>query len=148
MPSAKFLPFDSEHLTAASRVYRDCFNAPPWEDGWTLESASARLAVLCQQPTALGRVAFVEDRLVALAIGHSEPWLGTSHFYLSELGVDPGCQRRGLGDALMEDLLQALRALGVASVYLLTDHGTPAEAFFSHNGFEPDRDSLKLWRDI
>ena len=97
MSDLQFYTFEIEHLQPASGVYAACFNLPPWEDGWSVESASRRLKTLLDFPHAIARVAVRKEQLVALAIGHSEPWTDGLHFYLNELCVDPSHQRQGVG---------------------------------------------------
>lgn len=41
-----FHAFSNDHLSRAARMYATCFNAPPWEDGWTVEEATKRLETL------------------------------------------------------------------------------------------------------
>ena len=59
------------------------------------------------------------------------------HGLLRSVAVDPGAREprpRGLGRALVEDRLAHARALGLASVFLLT---TTASGFFAGLGFAP-----------
>jgi protein-tyrosine-phosphatase/N-acetylglutamate synthase-like GNAT family acetyltransferase len=56
------------------------------------------------------------------------------HGLLRSVAVDPGARDRGLGRALVEDRLAHARALGLASVFLLT---TTAPRFFAGLGFAP-----------
>ncbi len=146
MREVRFDAFESKHLGAASGVYAACFNSPPWEDGWSVETASHRLSTLLSFPNAIGCVASRGDRLVALAVGHSEPWVDGEHFYLNELCVDPGAQREGIGGALLSELTRRLDQRGTSHLYLLTERASPAEAFFRRFGFELDADATKLWR--
>lgn len=140
--------FETQNLSEAGAVYAACFNEPPWQDGWTNESAVQRLEALLQFPTALSQIAFLEGSLVGLAIGHVEPWVDGPHFYLSELCVSPAHRNRRVGSALMEGLLGRLSMCGVVSVYLLTERASAAEGFFRAHDFARDSDSIKLWRQL
>jgi aminoglycoside 6'-N-acetyltransferase I len=148
MSDLQFYIFETEHLEAAGAVYAACFNLPPWEDGWSVASASGRLKALLAFPSAVGRVAFRNGRLAALAVGHSEPWTDGLHFYLNELCVDPACQRQSMGSALLRDLTSHLDDRGILDVYLLTERASAAEGFFQQHGFQPDADAVKLWRTV
>ncbi len=148
MKTPGFQRFTTSDLEQGAKVYVSCFNAPPWDDNWTLDDAKKRLETLLQFPGAIGLVATRESRIVGLAIGHCEPWSDGRHFYLNEMCIDPAEQRSGIGGALLREFLQVLREEGISSLYLLTDTGTGAEAFFRKNGFEDDSFSVKLWLDL
>ena len=148
MGGLEFRRLEPAHLPAAARIYADCFNAPPWEDGWSDERASYRLEALLAFPTAAGCVALQRDNLVGFALGHAEPWTDGAHFYLNELCVEMGQQRQGIGSALLGHLVCELRQGGIGAVYLLTEHASAAEAFFVQQGFEHDAGTAKLWRDL
>jgi len=143
-----FHQFTTEHVVRAARLYTTCFNAPPWDDNWTVEAASKRLETLLSFPNAVGMVAARSAHLVRLAIGHGEPWTDGLHFSLNELCIHPAEQRQGIGEALLEELMQELRARGVRSMFLFTEKSSLSESFFREKGFEPDPSSLKLWRTV
>ena len=86
----RFDRFTHADLEQAARLYIACFNAPPWEDGWSAENATRRLETLLQFPGAMGLIAFRSTKMVGLAIGHCEPWAGGQHYYLNEMCVEPG----------------------------------------------------------
>jgi len=143
-----FQPFTDDNVEAAAKVYVDCFNAPPWEDDWSLVDAVKRLQTLLRFPGSASLVAKRDSKIIGLVIGHSEPWSDGLHFYLNEMCVDPQEQRSGIGQILLEAFFRELRTQGIASVYLLTGRHSGAESFFSKNGFEDDSSSIKLWREI
>jgi amino-acid N-acetyltransferase len=62
------------------------------------------------------------------------------HGLLRSVAVEPAARAQGLGRALVEDRLAHARALGLASVFLLT---TTAPGFFAGLGFAPcERDRV------
>ena len=122
------------HLAAAAQLYVDVFNAEPWNDTWTVETAHKRLAEIFATPGAIGLVVRPQDPIAAL-IGYTEQWFDGQHFYLKELYVAPGHQRSGIGTMLIRSLEGLLQEKGVDRVYLLTDHDGPAAAFYLRLGF-------------
>lgn len=148
MSDLHFQTFGAAHLHEAGALCAVCFNSPPWNDGWTAESASTRLAALLAFPTSVGCVVSRQERLLGLALGHLEPWTDGLHFYLSELCIDPKGQRRGVGAALLADLMRRLGEYGIRIVYLPTEPASGAEPFFREQQFQDDALALKLWRDI
>jgi ribosomal-protein-alanine N-acetyltransferase len=53
------------------------------------------------------------------------------------IAVAPGCRRRGIGAALIEQLFTAARARGVTRIYLEMRRGNPAIHLYRKLGFEP-----------
>ncbi len=143
-----FQPLTGDNVEAAAKVYVDCFNAPPWEDDWSLADAVKRLQTLLQFPGSASLVAKRDSKIVGLVIGHCEPWSDGLHLYLNEMCVDPQEQCTGIGQTLLDEFFRQLRAQDIVSVYLLTDKDSGAESFFRKNGFEDDSSSIKLWREI
>ncbi len=127
-------PFGPDQLDAAARLYMAVFNSPPWHDQWTFDTARRRLADTLATPNALG-LAASDHELIGFVIGYGEHWFDGMHFYVSEMCVAPDRQRSGIGTRLLRQLEQALHALPVTRVYLLTMRGGPAEDFYVKNGF-------------
>ncbi len=66
---------------------------------------------------------------------------GATLAYINNMAVDPGHQRRGIGQAILDRLLEACR--GVDSVYLYT---STADALYLRNGFQASEKRLYLRR--
>jgi ribosomal protein S18 acetylase RimI-like enzyme len=142
-----YVPFSTDHLERASKVYTACFNGPPWHDNWSQETARVRLQILLDYPNAIGFVAIRNEELVGLVMGNCEPWSDGISYYLNELCVSLNEQRSGIGESLLDNLLKELKNREVESVYLLTEHSSGAESFFLNQGFEADPSTVKLWRN-
>lgn len=79
------------------------------------------------------RVAVIEHRLVGFAIHHHHPstWVLGDDGYLEDLFVEPSARGRGVGRALIDDLLALGRARGWARIYWHTDQAnTQARALY------------------
>jgi GNAT superfamily N-acetyltransferase len=103
------------------------------------------------------RAAVRENRLVSLTIGPDDyrPYIedarcwawedaGVIHGFAAldadtasiwALFVDPACEGRGIGRALLDTLVTNARALGLSALTLETGAGTRAEAFYRRYGF-------------
>jgi ribosomal protein S18 acetylase RimI-like enzyme len=67
-------------------------------------------------------VAEVEDKLVGFAMGDTSGWefgIPTSTGWIDFLGVNPDYQRKGIGKALMKEMITNLRKVGVDTIYVL-----------------------------
>ena len=103
------------------------------------------------------RAAVRENRLVSVTIGPDDyrPYIDDARCWVAEadgkiaafaaldadtasiwaLFVDPDCESRGLGSALLANLIAEARARGLPSLSLETEAGTRAEAFYLRHGF-------------
>ncbi len=126
--------FTADHVDEATALYIDVFNNPPWNDRWSFEAAHKRLADILQAPGFLGFI-YTDPELLGFAVGYCEQWHSGRHFYLNEMCVRSDQQRRGIGSALIQQLVQTLRQMQVERMYLLTMRDGPAEAFYAKHGF-------------
>ncbi len=61
--------------------------------------------------------------------------------YINYMVVDPACQRKGVGQAILKKLIEA--SGDVERVFLYTD---TADAFYMRHGFHPSEKRLYLYR--
>jgi ribosomal protein S18 acetylase RimI-like enzyme len=100
-------------------------------------------------PTSL--VAEKEDgRLVGFIMG--ELYMGEYGIFQTEatldtIGVDPDCQQKGIGEQLINEFLDHLRALGVQKINTLVDRNdSKLMHFFNTNHFSPSKTIISLER--
>lgn len=131
-------PLSISDLEGLSHLFVSCFSTPPWNEAWSFPAAHERLSNMIQVPSCRGVVAVLDDTIVGAAFGQIEGWIHDKLFLLQEFCVSPPHQKRGIGKALLCELLPRLaRAEHVSAVYLLTDHASPAQAFYERLGFAP-----------
>ncbi len=72
-----------------------------------------------------GRLAFLDGRMVgfALHMHHPSTWVMGDDCYLEDLFLAPDARGKGLGRALIEDLIAIARAKGWHRLYWHTDEG-------------------------
>lgn len=137
MPDTRVEEFAPAWLDTAAGLFVAVFNAPPWNDGWTLETARTRLAELLATPGFAGVVIVEAAELLGFAVGNAAQWHTGRHFMLREMCVHPDHRRRGLGRSLITAL--EVRLPDVEQLYLLTDRDGPAATFYERQGFRPAR---------
>ncbi len=65
------------------------------------------------------------------------------------IGVDPDCQRQGIGEKLMNEFVDHLRQLGVKKINTLVDkNDTRMIRYFDSNQFSPSKTAINLERSI
>lgn len=129
-------PLSVSDLEGLSQLFVACFSAPPWNEAWSLSAAQARISNMLQAQSCRGVVAVLDGSVIGMAFGQIEGWLNANFFLLQEFCVSPSHQNQGIGKALLSELLPRLASVeSVGAVYLLTDHASPAQAFYEKFGF-------------
>ena len=139
-------PLTQEHLEECAGVLVAAFNAEPWNDRWTRETAREELAWTLRVPGYAGLVC-VDEGVLALATGYREPDDVRDVFYLKTFCVRPDAQGTGVGSELLESLREYLSAMGVNTIYLLTSRGTPAERLYSRHGYASKPEDIVMTLD-
>jgi aminoglycoside 6'-N-acetyltransferase I len=139
--------FTIDHLDDCAHLFMSAFNAEPWNDKCTLETAKKQLAWHLKVPGCAGLVS-VKDGIVAFAIGYREPTDAGDIFHLNIFCVRPEAQRIGVGSRLLSNLEERLRDTGVRTVYLGTRKGTPAEYFYEKHGYGTSVEDIEMSHDL
>ena len=138
-----FRNFTMWDFDGCAKLYIQAFNAPPWNDRWTVAAATKRLKDLFHTPGFIGLVA-EQGQAVGMVLGHIEQWFDGPVFYLREICVEPSRQGQGVGKALMRELTASLETMGVKKVYLLTNRNNPSETFFAAHGIKATRGIIMM----
>ncbi len=127
------------HVDAQPEIYREI----------SLETAVEFLATRMAGKNTYLRVAELESELHAycsaeLRCAPSIPLLRSREsIYLNEIVVQPTSRRRGVGQALMDNLREWTRQRGVDEIELDVGHfNSGAKAFFGRHGFEVLRERM------
>lgn len=121
--------------TDCASFFVEVFNAPPWKEEWTPDSALQRLAECARTPNFLGLIAEDGAEIVGMAFGYSQRYQEEMHYFLLEFCVANDRQREGIGGNLLKELHRRLQTSGVSRIYTLTGRETPAQAFYEKGGF-------------
>ncbi len=111
------------------------FNAAPWHDHWTEQTASKRLQDLKNMPNFEGMTAYAGDRLCGAILGRGEQYDDGMYFQIIEFWTIPTMQGSGLGSRLLAEFMAHLKDKGYRKVFLLTMKGERTEGFYQKQGF-------------
>ena len=139
--------FGVEHLDDCARLFVTAFNAEPWNDKYIPDTAKKQLDWHLRVPGCVGLVSVIGG-VVAFAIGYQEPTDVGNVFHLSIFCVKPDVQRTGVGSRLLNRLEERLGKSGVNAVYLGTNKGTPAEAFYRKHGYEVSDEEIEMSHNL
>lgn len=138
--------FKEEHVDECASLLVATFNAEPWNDEWTLDTAKEEIIWTKNVPGFVGLVALNEG-VVAFATGYREPDDRRDVFYLKTFCVRPDAQGTGVGSRLIGHLKERLGEGGVNMIYLITHKGTPAEAFYRKNGYSVNSPDIVMFHE-
>ncbi len=104
--------------------------------------------MLDPQAPLLGRLALLEGRAVgfSLSVLHEGTWVRDPVCYLEDLFVDPQVRGKGVGRALIQDLVDEGRARGWARLYWHTRADNPARRLY--DSFLPADDFVRYRMDL
>ncbi len=135
--------FTGEHLDECARLAVATFNAEPWNDEWTFDTARRELAWRMGVPEFAGWVS-LDGGVVAFATGYREPDDRREIFLLRTLCVRPESQGTGVGSRLLGHLKEHLAKSGVNTIYLVTRKGIPAERFYGKHGYKINDEDIVM----
>ncbi len=122
-------------LDAHAQLYAKVFSGEPWNENWSLHSATERLKCYRDAPNFVGVQASDRDNLFGFAVGNIEPYQSGYIFVLKEMCVLPRVQKQGIGRALLRELDSILQKNKVTAVNLMTRIGSDAEGFYKKHGY-------------
>ncbi len=138
--------FGRDHFDECARLLVSAFNAEPWNDAWTLETARQELAWTMGVPGFAGLVS-LDGQVLAFATGWREPDDRREVYYLKTFCVSPNAQGTGVGSRLLARLEEYLDECGVNTIYLVTHRSTPAEGFYRKNGYTVNPEDVVMTRE-
>jgi aminoglycoside 6'-N-acetyltransferase I len=125
-----------ENVPLFAELYATVFNAPPWQDGWSIPAAAERLQALAAAPRFQAVGAYQGSTAIGLVLGSGERWVKGWVLHLREMFIAPGHQRSGIGRALLAEFERSLAGKYVG-VYLQTGGTVPAKDFYARCGYAP-----------
>ena len=113
------------HLEALEKLEQSCFSLP-----WTREMLYSQL------PDDSHEFLVAEEN--GELLGYVGMMTVLDEGYISNVAVEPGCRRQGVGEALIRELLERCRMRQLSFVTLeVREHNEPAIALYSKLGFVP-----------
>lgn len=129
-----------EKIVSASQVeqcatfYPEAYRAEPWDDNWTIETATALLTCYYNTPKFMGWIALRDNTIIGCAIGNIEPYYSGDIFILKEVFVAVDAQNSGAGSSLMAAVKKDTEEASIKMTILFTR--TPIISFYERSGFK------------
>lgn len=129
-------------------LYIESFNAAPWQDQWTAETAGKRLRQMLRRESAYGLVAYDEQGIRGMVMGDEEQFYYGPQFQIREFCVDNNRRGQGLGTAIYQELERRLQQRGICEIVLYTLHHPAAEGFYQRLGLETSQDIVFMSKKL
>ena len=144
----QYRTFTAADIPLVAELYVASFNAPPWNDAWTVETASRRLSQMLHRDSAYGLLAYDEAGLCGLVVGDEEQFYYGPQFQIRELCADNSRRGQGLGTAMYQELEQRLKQRGIVEIVLYTMRHPAAEGFYQRQGFAEAADLVFMNKKV
>lgn len=136
------------HLDELSRLYVDTFNAAPWNDEWTFETARKRLYMMLHTEVSFGVCVYHEGQICGAVLGAMEQFYDGPMFEVKEFWVKNDMRGKGIGTKLFAEMERRLLERGVKNIILVTAKGDATEHFYHKQGMATDPDMVFMSKRI
>ena len=140
---------EEKDVLEIAKLYMNSFNAQPWNDEWTVESASNRILQMINCEGFYGLVCYDEnDKLIGMILGNHEYYYNGMHFNIKEFCVDINIRGKGIGSEIIEEFTYRLKNRGINEIILFTSRTDGTEGFYNNRGFESFNSMVMMGKEI
>ncbi len=136
------------HLNELAQLYVETFNAAPWNDEWTFETARKRLQQLLHSEEPFGLCVYHGGQLCGAVLGVLEQYFDGPMYNLHEYWVKNEMRGHGIGSKLFTEMEKRLQERGVKNIILITAKGDATEHFYHKQGMGTDPDMVFMTKRI
>lgn len=141
-----------KYLPEITNLFINAFNAAPWNDKWTKESAYKRLSQTMNFPDSFGLVAFEnnesKNKIAGFILGHKEYYCETEEFVIKEFCVDKNIKGKGIGTKILQELENHLTSKGIKEITLMTLNSPATEKFYEKCGYETMENLIMMNKNL
>lgn len=121
-------------LEELAKLMVDVYNAPPWNDKWTVETALESLNDISEFPKFFGNVIVDENKIIGGIIGHIRRYSSESTFYIDEFFISEKYRGTGLAKELYQTSIKELQQRGISGAFFTTLKNSRAYNFYLKQG--------------
>lgn len=137
-----------KHLDELAQLYEETFNAAPWNDEWTFETARKRLCMMLHTDVSFGLCVYRDGRMCGAVLGATEQYYDGLMFEVKEYWVKNEMRGHGIGSKLFTEMEKRLQERGVKNIILITAKGDATEHFYHKQGMGTDPDMVFMTKRI
>lgn len=140
--------FEYNNLDECTNLFISAFNAEPWNDKWSFNTARRRLEDIYMTPNFKGLVYKKNDKIVGVIMGNYEQWYDGFHYNIKEFFIDSNTQKNGIGSKLLKCLENHLKETSVNFIHLFTAKSDKTEGFYKRNEYEIPEKITMMSKDM
>lgn len=145
---SSLISIEKRHIRECSELYLRVFNASPWNDQWTVDTAYKRLGDIYHAPNFEG-IAYLEDgRVIGAIFGNCEQFYDGVHYNLREMFIADGSQGQGIGSKMLHHFEAHLKKQGITAIILFTSKENRTSSFYLKNEFKQWDGMTMMGKDI
>ena len=129
-------------------MYIETFNTPPWNDEWTVDTASKRLKQFINSEDSYGIKAYVDEELCGMILGSEEQFFDGRTFHIKEFCVNNNIRNRGIGTRIFKEFEKRLKNKNIQEIILLTCRSDETESFYKKLGLKQDMNTIMMKNKI
>ncbi len=115
-------------------IYIAAFNGEPWNEKWTIESATKALKEIRTGPRFYGLAFFDKGEPIGAILGNIRTYDASQVYYIDHLFVSPDHRRQGAASKLYQNAIEDLKEKGVKGAFFTTIRNSPAYDFYIKHG--------------
>ncbi|SHJ44784.1 Acetyltransferase (GNAT) domain-containing protein [Clostridium cavendishii DSM 21758] len=144
----KYKKITLENIDEMVGMYIETFNSPPWNDSWTITTATKRLHQMITVEDFYGLCAYQNDELCGIILGNMEQYFDGIIFNIKEFCVRNTMRGHGVGSIIFKEFEARLKNMGVKEIILLTSRGEHTEHFYHKQGLESYSDLIFMGKKL
>jgi predicted N-acetyltransferase YhbS len=125
-----------DDIDVLAEMYVETFNSEPWNDRWTIETASKRLHQMINVEDFCGLLAKENGIICGMILGSKEQFYDGVMLNIKEFCVKNGMRGKGLGSEIFKEYEIRMKKEGVKEIILFTSKGDYTEHFYHKQGLE------------
>ena len=131
-----------------AEMYVETFNSEPWNDRWTIDTASKRLHQMINVEDFCGILARKNGILCGMILGSKEQYFDGTMFNIKEFCVKNEMRGKGLGTEIYKEFEIRMKEEGVSEIILFTSKGDYTEHFYHKQGLETYNDLTLMGKQL
>ena len=138
-----------EQKEQVKEKFLQVFTDAPWFDDWSdPEQLDMYLNDLMGQSYSVAFGLYEGNDLIGASLGYIKHWYSGTEYIIDEFFIVKEKQGKGIGTYFMEEIGDAIKEMGVFTVFLLTERGVPAYDFYIKNGFNEIPETTAFWKEF
>lgn len=149
MENLIFKKMKRKMIVDCADLYIDTFSRYPWNDVFdSREKVIDFFKNHFKNKGYSGYVVILDNKIVALCLGMTKPWIDGIEYYIDEFCVRYDLQGKGIGSWFIQKIEEVIKKRGMTGMMLNTQRGFPSHRFYEKNGFHTINNLIVLVKKL